>query len=408
MKRHSRVRLIVIFLIANIFSLGRSTEVLAQNDNFQPGYIVTAKNDTLKGFVMIDDHAFNTGNCVFKESVNGAQKKYTPEEVNVCGVVGKSYYYSSPVDVGGQTQKVFLECLVKGKVSLFFFQERYFMTTETKTVELLSSKSKVTKGDQVFTVDLPVYKGILQVEMNDCGTIHENLKGTNLTSKALTRLFMDYHQCKGLTAVAFEAPSSKGGVRLGFSLGMLASGLSIKSEDHPSFYYLDNNDPMTDISFTPSFWIEFSSKSKLRFRTGLTYYSSKYHSYDEDKATNLDHELTIKHSRIEMPLQLKYCPFNSNEGLYIVGGIGLNATIKWEDNEITKVRSSGYVLSEGPAFYNSSLMTNLLAGLGYEFNVKNRKLFAEVNYAHSQSVLTSQKTPVGTVNAITFNVGLLF
>jgi len=408
MKRGCSVPLVVIFLLTNTFLLSGSTVVRAQKDDFLPGYAVTAKNDTLKGFILIKDQMFNAGSCVFAESLSGPQKNYTPEDINAYGVDGKAFYYSHAVTIDGRMHKLFLECLVKGKISLFAFQDRYFLKTETKVEELMSSNSTVTKGDQVYKVNLPVYKGILQTAMNDCGTIHNHIKETAFTKKDLTRLVMSYHKCMGLDAVTFEPQSAKGGIRFGLSLGVLSSSLSVKSGDHPSLYYLDNNKAMTDFSVMPALWVEFLSKSKFSFRTGLTYYNSEYTSYDEDAATNLDHELIIKTSRIEMPLQVRFRPKKDNAGLYFTGGVGLNATLKWDDREITKVHSTGYVLSDGPVLENNDFFTNVLVGAGWDIKLAKRTFFLEGRYGWSQSVLSSSKVPEGTLNAITFSAGILF
>lgn len=89
-------------------------------------------------------------------------------------------YVAHTVTSGETSEKVFISCLVNGKVSLFYFQERYFIDSANGLQELVTSTTNVTRDGKVYSQPLPVYKGVLQTAMGDCSTIHENLKNTSL------------------------------------------------------------------------------------------------------------------------------------------------------------------------------------------------------------------------------------
>jgi hypothetical protein len=383
---------------------------MAQENDFFPGYVVTLNNDTLRGSIQIKDRVFNSDNCVFRDASNTVQKLYIPGEINSYSVGNKGKFRSYKVTTNTNKRDVFLECLVNGKVSLYHFDDRYFMEAKGKVQEMVVTKSTVTEGDKVFTRELPLYKGILQTEMNDCSTIHQNINKTGFSRKELTELFIDYHKCIGEDFTTFESDAGKINIRFGLSVAAIASSLDISSWGDPSFIYLDNEDPMRDISFTPSLLMEFTrsgKKNKVRIRSGLSYYSNQYELKDENPAANLNHELTIEYARIEVPVLLKYYPLKSNQGLYAIAGIGLNGIIQWEDREVVTVPPS-YVLSDSSPLENSKYFTNILAGLGFEFRVGGRPFFAETSYAWGPLVLSSSKLPTGTITGFTFSTGVLF
>jgi hypothetical protein len=399
-----------VFFIWCILQIGNYRQGLAQSNDFFPGYVVALNNDTLTGLIQVKDRSFNSENCVFKDSSGNNQKTYQPGEIISYFVGTKGNFYSYSVSGNGQKRNVFLECLVNGKVSLYHFDERYFIEAKGKVQELVVTKSTITEGDRVFTRELPLYKGILQTEMNDCSTIHQNINKTALTKKALTQLFSDYHKCIGEDFITFESDDGKINMRFGLSVGVVASSLNISSGGDASFIYLDNEDPMQDVSFAPSLLVEFTragKKNKVRFRSGLSYYSNQYELKDEDPSANLNRELTIEYARLELPVLLKYYPLKSNQGLYAIAGIGFNAMIKWEDREIVTVPPS-YVLSDSSPLENSKFFTNILGGLGFEFKLGGRLVFAETSYAWGPLVLSASKFPTGTITGFTFSAGVLF
>jgi hypothetical protein len=408
MKFFPQARYITCCVITFLLVLLRNI-VLAQADKFEPGYIITLQGDSVTGLVQINDVPVLPGTFTFKEAQGSGLKTYSSNEIKAYGIGTQKRYVAYSIQSGGTNDKVFLSNLVRGKVSLFYFDDRYFIDAGNGIQELTTSTTNVTRDSKVYSQELPVYKGVLQKEMNDCSTIHEKLKGTSLKTSDLIKLFKEYHTCIDQPATIYESGAGKIKVVVGLALTGQSTGLDIKSGGNASYIYLDNNDPMKDFTLAPTFIVEFyapEGRGRFRIRTGVSYFMGNYHLYDQGSPGTLDHELTIDMARIELPVMIKYYPIR-NAGLYVAAGLGFNVSVKWEPKSATIVPPST-VISETGDLKNNSFFTNPMAGIGYDFPIGRRKLFIEGIFGQSKSVLASSQNPTSKLNSITFTTGIVF
>jgi hypothetical protein len=378
----------------------------AQRGEFQAGYVITSAGDSIIGLVGTKDASLNS--IAFKETQGSETKSYSANDIKAYGVGTKMRYDAFTIESGESSIKAFVSCLVKGKVSLYYSQERYFLETGNGLQELVTTTTNVTRDGTVYSQELPKYKGVLQTAMNDCSTIHENLKGTALKENALVKLFVQYHKCIGHPAVVYES-GAKIKVSVGIALSGQSSAFDLRSGGNPSYIYLDDNDPMTDFAIAPTFIVELyaaEGKGRFRVRTGLSYFTANYHLYDQGIPGTLDHSMTIDMARIELPLMLKYYPFRK-VGLYATAGTGLNFSVKWEPTNVTIVPPAT-ILSESNDLKNNSFFTNPMAGLGFDFPIGKRRIFIEGIYGQSKSVLAPTQNPTSKLNSITFTTGFVF
>ncbi len=125
-----------------------------------------------------------------------------------------------------------MECIVKSNVGLFFYRDRFFINGINGWEELSEVKEKIQKNGKTFTVNRPFYKSILQKQLSDCADIHEKLVDTQLTKKSLLALFVNYASCASHESTVFESTDSKNTTtRYGFTVGLLAANLDMKSKD---------------------------------------------------------------------------------------------------------------------------------------------------------------------------------
>jgi hypothetical protein len=129
------------YLYLSAFLLFFTSSVLAQS-NFKPGYIVTGKNDTVKGFVDYKGWENNPKEFAFKTDLNQRNvKNYTVDDVAAFGITGIEHYRkfiflksmgSTNIDklqIGIDTSRVldtaFLKVIAKGKnVALLSFTDK--------------------------------------------------------------------------------------------------------------------------------------------------------------------------------------------------------------------------------------------------------------------------------------------
>jgi hypothetical protein len=132
-------------MLLPLFSLAQS--------NYKPGYIVTLKGDTVRGFVNYKEWNANPNSIDFKtaNAVNG--KKYLPAEIHYFSIDGQESYrqYTGPVsmdytdpghisnsrDTSFKVETVFLKVIQKGsKLALYSFADniklRFFIAESPK------------------------------------------------------------------------------------------------------------------------------------------------------------------------------------------------------------------------------------------------------------------------------------
>lgn len=119
-----------------------TTSILGQL-NYQPGYIITNNLDSITGNVLLNDLGELQAMCKFKNKEVGI-KTYLPGEISGFGFNTGQRFESQQVD----GKLVFMQKLVSGKVSLFYFlhkNPRYFICKEyPPVIELKYTKELVT------------------------------------------------------------------------------------------------------------------------------------------------------------------------------------------------------------------------------------------------------------------------
>lgn len=378
------------FVLATFFTSSLAVSVRAEKlENFQPGYIIIGR-DTVKGFIQVGDGSLNTNRCIFKETPAGPERTYSPDELRGYGVNAKSFFYSAGIGIDHSMEhKVFLECLVKSSVSLFFFRDRFFIDTENGLEELVEVTEEIRKDGKAFTVKRPYYKSVLQQDMEDCPTIHENLVDAHLTKKSLVALFKNYASCAGHRATVFESKDPENnGIRYGFTLGLLMADLKLKSADNVRYSFGEHASGSPSVTFTPSFFVEFRISNRFDLCTGLNLYYTKNELEARSSATNLSHNFLLEASRIEVPLLLKYSLSKNNVKWSLKAGCGFDGLIKYKNRLIVSTTSSGFVLDK----YNNDLkkngfLLNPMGGVCAEFSLGNRSLLVEGCYSKSGSLV---------------------
>jgi hypothetical protein len=261
-------------------------------------------------------------------------------------------------------------------------------------------------GQEYFAY-IPLFKETLQEKMNDCATIHESIKTTALNRKSLTKLFIKYGQCTDDNTSIVD-DDSKPTIRPGFSVGLLVSTLKLRSEGQPEYYYLDQQPDPTDLTVSPSFWLQIASpKRKLQLRTGLTLAYGTYHVNSE--TTSLRRELTITTTRIEVPVHVKFNLLNGRNALYILGGVGLDITVRQHDEQIVRGLQSGYVLSQKSELDSNLFCVNIMGGLNFEIPLGHHGLFFETTYGWNPIFFNPQPNiPTAQLSGLSFGVGFMF
>ena len=105
------MKLFISLLILS--ALGHS--LWAQHD-FQKGFIITLKQDTLHGFIDNKNARNISKTCVFKSAEDAKPQKYAPEELRGFRFSNGKYFVSRKTEDADQINHLFLEYLVDGVV----------------------------------------------------------------------------------------------------------------------------------------------------------------------------------------------------------------------------------------------------------------------------------------------------
>ncbi len=146
----------------------------AQAD-FRPGYIITASLDTVFGGIDSRNAVFMGQVCRMKTD-KGEIKLFSPSDIFGYRITDGTYYVSREIN----SQKIFLEVLVKGKVGIYFSRDEngdhYYIDKDDMPLRELSYTRGVTNkdGKQVY-IESKSHIAILNFYMQDAPQLRSEI-----------------------------------------------------------------------------------------------------------------------------------------------------------------------------------------------------------------------------------------
>jgi hypothetical protein len=203
--------------------------VTAQRD-FRPGYIILNEGDTLKGLILYNAlHAWTQ--CTFKKGQDASSVDYSPGDLRAYRFDDGRYFISREIPADKGQALVFLEYLLKGKASLYYFRDgsdHYYIEKEAgKLVELTEQEKILTDASGNEFIKPAQYEGKLRSLMSDCPEIYPSISQTSLNHSSLIKLGKSYHEkvCPGEACVVFERTRKPLHVRFGVAGGISYNNL---------------------------------------------------------------------------------------------------------------------------------------------------------------------------------------
>lgn len=241
-------------------------------ENYQKGYVITSKSDTVQGFVNYRNWGINPGQISFKKTLNGKKVMYNPMNIRSFYVHNETYvsaivksetssrniinFMSDSAGIITRTDTTFLMVLARGSKSLFFFKndlniENFYVLQDGKP-ELLEYKKYIAanKGSdlnvQNYLKENRKYVGQLLLYMRDCQKLRSQISSTAYTRESLNRLFQNYYKCKheNITQIA---KVEKAKLKFGILAGISNSNVSFSGDGVP---YATNASFNTSMNFT--------------------------------------------------------------------------------------------------------------------------------------------------------------
>jgi hypothetical protein len=276
---------------------------------YRPGYIVKLDGKTEEGLINSRSIEFNAKKCEFKKDINTDPLVYLPNSIRAYRFLDSKYFVSKRVLIENADTVLFLECLISGKVSIYYTQwnshDHYYLEKDGKLVEIQDNLINVVQDGFDYQRPSNQYKGVLKYYLRDCPQISKELDNADFSKKTLIKLSKEYHEyvCKDEQCIIYEKPIHKKRLRFGidFSYGTSALeydfvNLNIAMKSNMHFQFGINSQMSLD------------DEGAFNLQVALRYYSFK-----NELLNDMDYEigtfpsdLHYQYSILKPEIQLQY------------------------------------------------------------------------------------------------------
>ena len=404
---------------------------------FIPGFVVTHEKDTLYGKVAYLDNTLLRQNCRFIGEGGTVPVNYSPDQLFGYGFTGDRFFVSKEVNLvttmsfrsitdaqelrdSLPAEKIFLELVVEGAANLYKYSQVVFFVEKDGELYQLYSEGKEagipgqSREGQTLTWDVRKYVGVLQFLMSDCPELGVRINRVALKEIPLADLFLEYSQCRAVSAQTFKEIHTKTQHTFMLKGGVRVSGFSFKAVNKDSQIF-DRGTFGYPASPHILGLISFANKrlgDNLSFEVGLSW--SHYKMADsisyQEGAFNHFHRVDVEYHEIGIPIGINHSFIRPKVTPYLGTGVMFifNAPSrfdwKWEqvsgdlynlherpDNLIKTMQFGGYINGglEWAVFNNkASLLTEL--GFHYTNGIISRNSYGDVP-TRLQGVIRSSK-----------------
>lgn len=346
-------------------------------------------NDSVQRIINFRKGSDNENAQMCREERNGSVFTYTPNDLLWYRYEFR-LYLSKDIQFEGEAKRVFIEKLVSGKISLYYYSEknskRFFIERDSSyfTELIKESKSNTTFRDTLAKYCL------------DCNNIADAVKSVKYNKKSLALLITMYNGCEYRP---FPYP------KFGMYLGFQRSYLSPSSKNSFDSDMIERGKSNIDQSLLAGIFVDLPVfKSNITFHPEI-YYSKNAFSlhYFEN---NFDTDIVINLSTFNVPVLFRYTfPFKKNRP-FINSGILYSYHFRNESviyklqmiNNIVEIQEE----SQETLFKMNQLKISV--GIGCQHMINYRKsIFCELRY-NSHSSLKSNLN----LNDLNLNIGVNF
>lgn len=353
------MRTFTFFLILFYLSLNIPTILSAQSNEFVPGYYITLKQDTVRGYIQDRSKVNQSNSFLFKADIEQKDtRQLTPSEV-------WSYYYSpdfyfkaQKITLGDKQEQRFLQKLVEGYAELYqdnsLSSSIYILEKKSGERIQLEKKDTITQGRLKPDKD---YVGQIMYLFRDCKALLKNAPRMNYTQSSLARIVHNYNKCAHTEQESHLLTTSrklniKPGIQLGFT-----------NFNSGSSNILDKG---KSDGFAIGLILELSYFRRLSLRTGLNYYS-----YNTEASFEYSQGIDVfkyMFNIMEVPLTIKYQFGNRKIDPYLYGGINLPLQFKLRKNS-TRIEQGEILRSDDQDIFSEQYYFIGVLGVGTNINL---------------------------------------
>jgi hypothetical protein len=314
----------------------------------------------------------------------------TPYEVKEYGFKDGRVYISKEIQIADSSKRVFVERLLKGKTTLYYYKGK-----GTKTFFIDNDSALFLKVPKRNTAK-EHYSELLLNLTKDCPKVSDACKLVSYNKRSFSEFYKRYNHCE-LKPFPF--------LKYGMFLGGIHTKPVLNKTTEDGILENASFDP--DYSFSYGIFIDaplFVSNFSILFNVG--FYRSCYSSYY--KAGSIDYDILIEQSTIKIPLLFKYSFPYLKYRPYINTGLNYLFNVKNESTIYEAAINDDVVQFNAPN-RNDLLSDHLLGfscGIGIQYHINYKRIvFLEFRFGKDYSLYPSEiynKNSIELLSGINF------
>jgi len=281
--------------------------VQAQRD-YRKGYIITNRQDTIFGLIDYRGDIRNSKLCSFKKTENEQATGYSPSDILAYRFIDSKYYVSKNMGTADAPNQVFLEYLVNGLASLYYYRDEktndhYYIEKDGQFFELKIEEKEVEIDGKTVIKTVKPYIGILRATLN-VWEMSSQIDKAKLEHSSLISIAKDYHQyacTDGSECIVYEKKKPLIALRIAPAVGIDWSMLKLMDYDVQKYTL----DPSTNLMIGLNLNISMPQLNEKFFLQMQTMYT-KYYFFDAFKSSSTSTDVHISSNVLQMGLAVKY------------------------------------------------------------------------------------------------------
>lgn len=419
-----------LFTLVLLFTLN-CYPALSQSD-FRSGYIVNAPGDTLRGLVDYRESRLSNEVCSFKAHDDGNIQKFYPGDISAYGFDNDKAFEVKTIDLEA-SEKVFAELLVRGRISLYMYADRFFVAKHpNQLLELrnkeeetyIENKNAVNGSNEPVRVVRASNEHIVTLNtlMNDCISMFDRIAKVYLSQQSLVKLINDYNHCIAPgESRTFKENKKWLKAKVGVTGAMNTESITISSKALEFVYY---NNALFKKRYYPSvgFALNITSprvKERISLQLEALYSNYGFTGYSEHTANSgsliYRNDYTLKLSSLNINTAFRYTfPAKSLQPFFNIGVSNRflfdNTALRREEAESNKTVET----NEYTDVFLQKQHTGIFGGAGLNFKLLNYLLYSELRYNRGFNIASPPnmnnigRTLDGKSNMISLLTGFYF
>ena len=301
--------MIVVLLLTSI-------GVWAQRD-YRKGYIITNELDTTYGWIDYRGDIRNAKLCSFKKTETDQATEYAPLDIAAYRYIDSKYYVSRNIGTVDAPKHIFLEYLVNGMASLYYYRsdaanDHYYIEMDEQFLELKIDEKEVdveVARGIVFkeTKKINSYVGILKATLNVWEMSHK-IDNARLDHASLIDIAKDYHQhvcTDGSECIVYEKKKPFIAMRVGPVIGVDLSTFKMLKMNEFGNNEMCNYDQFANLSIGVNLNFSMPRLNEKLFLQMQAMYT-KYYFFETRKTASSVADVHFRSNALQMGLAVKY------------------------------------------------------------------------------------------------------